>query len=167
MGISGSGSDFAGSMGPVSSSLFVTSNTGLVGQPSIASQSLGVVGPTVPAGSTAIASNGNSLEGGILYGPTLDWNAWLEDEPQLARLKKEAELAPVDGHYMLRHPQPSRLAKRRWLRAREPMRERSKRPSGSCNWALGFKTGWAWRRGPARPSLLHRRRSRRARLRKI
>ena len=89
---SGSGSLFGGSMGPISSSLFVTSNTGLVGQPSIASQSLGVVGPTVPAGSTAIASNGNSLEGGILYGPTLDWNAWLEDEPQLADARKRLSL---------------------------------------------------------------------------
>ena len=68
---------FAGPAGPVPTSLLVTLNTGLIGQPTLGSQSLAAVGPSVPIGSTAVADSGNSLISSFQYGSTIDWSQWL------------------------------------------------------------------------------------------
>jgi Bacterial pre-peptidase C-terminal domain len=86
---SGPGSVPAGSLGPVPASLLVTLNTGLIGQPTLGSQNLAVVGPSVPTGSTALANNGNSLISEFQFGSTIDWSQWLMDEESLP----DAELA--------------------------------------------------------------------------
>ena len=51
---SGSPSNFAAAMGPVPATLLVTLNTGLIGQPTLGSQSVAAVGPSVAVGSTAL-----------------------------------------------------------------------------------------------------------------
>ena len=82
--LSGSASNFAGSMGPVPATLVVTLNTGLIGQPTVGSQSVAAVGPSVAAGSTALTDSGNSLLSGIGYGSSIDWSEWLGDAENLA-----------------------------------------------------------------------------------
>jgi hypothetical protein len=81
---SGPTSGLAGSIGPVPVSLLVTLNTGLIGQPTIGSQSLAAVGPSVPTGSTAVADSGNSLISSFQYGSTIDWSQWLVEEEKPA-----------------------------------------------------------------------------------
>jgi hypothetical protein len=94
----GSGGIFAGSMGPIPNSLLVTSNTGLIGQPTLMNQSVAAVGPTVEAGSTAVANSGNGFDPGITYWSTLDVSEWLGNEAQLAELKKAGQQpAPADA----------------------------------------------------------------------
>ncbi len=94
LGGAASGGIFSGSMGPIPNTLLVTSNTGLIGQPTLTSQSVGAVGPTVETGSNAVANSGNGLDSEISYGTTLDWNAWLGNGEQLAD-RKEAAPQPV------------------------------------------------------------------------
>ena len=93
---SATASDFAASMGPVSTSLFVTSNTGLIGQPTSGSQNIAVVGPTVSAASTALAENGNSLISETHYGSMIDWSEWLGDGENLADVQPPQEKAAAD-----------------------------------------------------------------------
>ena len=73
----------AGSIGPVPVSLLVTLNTGLIGQPTIGSQSLAAVGPSVPAGSLAVADSGNSLVSPYVLGSAINWSEWLADDVKL------------------------------------------------------------------------------------
>ena len=61
----------------------MTLNTGLIGQPTFGSQNLTAVGPVVSTGSTALASNGNSIISEFQYGSTNDWSQWLADEENL------------------------------------------------------------------------------------
>ena len=51
----------SGSSGPITASLFVTMNTSLIGQPTAWSENVAVVGPTVEAGSIAVADSANGL----------------------------------------------------------------------------------------------------------
>jgi hypothetical protein len=73
-----------GSLGPVPSSLLVTLNTGLIGQPAVGSQNLAVIGPNVPVGSTAMANNGNGLLPNLGNRSAMDWDQWLTNEEDLA-----------------------------------------------------------------------------------
>jgi len=57
----------AGSSGPITASLFVTMNTGLIGQPTLGGQNVAPVGPAVEAGSIAVADSTTGLQPGILY----------------------------------------------------------------------------------------------------
>jgi hypothetical protein len=72
------------SIGPMPANLLVTLNTGLIGQPSSASQNFAVVGPVVPTALTALASNGNSVTSDFQYGSTIDCSQWLADQENLA-----------------------------------------------------------------------------------
>jgi len=58
---------FAGSSGPLPASLFVTLNTGLIGQPTPAGQNVTPVGPTVDEGSIAVADSTTGLQPGLRY----------------------------------------------------------------------------------------------------
>lgn len=93
---SGSASNFAGAMGPVPATLLVTLNSGLIGQPTLGSQSVAAVGPSVAAGSTALTDSGNSLLSGIQYGSTIDWSEWLGDPENLANAPPGGKAAPRD-----------------------------------------------------------------------
>jgi len=64
---SGAGSASAGSSGPITASLFVSLNTGLIGQPTPMGQSVAPVGPTVETGSIAVADSTTGLQPGIRY----------------------------------------------------------------------------------------------------
>ncbi len=90
----GSASNFAGSMGPVPATLLVTLNSGLIGQPTVGSQNVAAVGPSVAAGSTALTDTGNSLLSGIQYGSTIDWSEWLGDAENLAGAPPGGPKAP-------------------------------------------------------------------------
>ena len=83
----GSGANFAGSMGPIPSTLVVTLNTGLIGAPVLASQNVLVVGPLVDGGTSALASSGNSLDPGARYESALNWSDWLGNGPLAGELK--------------------------------------------------------------------------------
>jgi methionine-rich copper-binding protein CopC len=69
-------SAFAGlspsSSGPITPNLFLTTNTGPIGQPTVWSENVAVVGPTVEAGSIAMAESANGLGQGNSYGLMLD-----------------------------------------------------------------------------------------------
>ncbi|MFI5455036.1 MAG: DVUA0089 family protein [Isosphaerales bacterium] len=58
---------FPGSSGPLPASLFVTLNTGLIGQPTPAGQNVTPVGPTVDEGSIAVADSTTGLQPGLRY----------------------------------------------------------------------------------------------------
>lgn len=92
-----SASNFAGSMGPIPSTLMVTLNTGLIGQPVLSSQSLPAIGPIVDGGSTALANSANSLDPSISYETTLDLNTWLEDQQPPVNPGQVAAQAIVKG----------------------------------------------------------------------
>ena len=64
--------------------LLVSVNTASVGQPTSASQSIAAVGPTVSAGSPALAESGNSLVSEVQYGSVIDWSEWLAAQENLA-----------------------------------------------------------------------------------
>ena len=55
------------SSGPLTSSLFATQTSSLMGAPTVATESIGVVGPTVESGSIAIADAATGLLPGIRY----------------------------------------------------------------------------------------------------
>ena len=57
----------SGPSGPLPASLFVTLNTGLMGQPAPAGQNVAPVGPTVESGSISLADSTNGLQPGIRY----------------------------------------------------------------------------------------------------
>jgi len=61
---------FSGSSGPLPATLFVTLNTGLMGQPTPGGQNVAPVGPTVEAGSIAVADSTTGLQPGIRYEST-------------------------------------------------------------------------------------------------
>ena len=58
---------FFGSSGPLPASLFVTLNTGLMGQPTAGGQNVAPVGPAVETGSIAVADSTTGLPPGIRY----------------------------------------------------------------------------------------------------
>jgi hypothetical protein len=74
---------FAGSSGPITGNLFVTMNTSLIGQPSAWSENVAVVGPTVEAGSIAVADSANGLGQGSVYALMLDTSRWHRDDVRL------------------------------------------------------------------------------------
>jgi hypothetical protein len=94
---SASVSDSAGAMGPIPSTLMITLNTGLIGPPTVPSQSLPAVGPMVEGGSAALASSGNSFDLGVGYASALDWSEWLETEEPPANLDQVVERAVAAG----------------------------------------------------------------------
>ena len=94
---SASVSDFAGSMGPIPSTLMITLNTGLIGTPVVPSQSLPTVGPMVEGGSVALASSGNNLDLGVGYASALDWSEWLENKEPPVNLDQLVVRAAAAG----------------------------------------------------------------------
>ncbi len=60
-------------------------NTGLIGQPTAWSQDVAAVGPTVDAGSIAVADSANGLRPGSGYDSILDISQWHQDDGRLAR----------------------------------------------------------------------------------
>ena len=116
-------------MGPIPNSLLVTSNTGLLGQPTLMNQSVAAVGPTVEAGSTALANSGNGFDLGITYWSTLDVSEWLGNEAQLAELKKAGQQpAPADAAVVT--ASMDGLVRPEADSARAPIFERSDRQTG-------------------------------------
>ncbi len=90
--------NFAGSIGPVPTNLLVTLDTSLIGQPTLQSQNVTPVGPSVETGSTAFAGNTTGLIPGIRYGSQLSAEEGSgadaeTSEPALA----DAGTAPMDN----------------------------------------------------------------------
>jgi hypothetical protein len=85
----------AGSIGPISGGMFVTLNTGLMGQPTLESQSLAVIGPAVEAGSTALADSGNNNVSNW-YGSAINWSAWVAHEDNLVEVEAANEQAVLN-----------------------------------------------------------------------
>ena len=131
-----------GSIGPVPASMFVTLNTGLIGQPALASQSLAAVGPSVEAGSPALADSGNSLLPSIRYGSAIDWSKWLVDEENIVVAEVTDQLAAPDDIAVVQAKAavPVRLDPEA-DRVRADERGGSGKRSGWFGWARGCKDG--------------------------
>jgi hypothetical protein len=83
------------SSGPITASLFITTNTSLIGQPTVWSQNVAPVGPTVEGGLVATADNSNDLGEGAGLQSIVDTSRWYRDD-QLARTERpDAEPRPV------------------------------------------------------------------------
>jgi hypothetical protein len=88
---------FAGSSGPIPTSLLVTMSTGLIGQPTAENQSVAPVGPAVQTGSVSFAGNSPGLLPGIRYSSALavDVGAGQGDQPGQTALAN-AKAVPQD-----------------------------------------------------------------------